>query len=219
MMDVLEKACDISFSEKIRIFSNDYLKCCSYISSFDDPKYVFTKKLYSRLIGTSQVLEDFLDFHGAKNNNEWYFYRELSAAVRHLSLGGYSQLHISNRLVYYGLPNTKDFASEGNATLYFITSCLRILAPVILHEAKNLNIPISEETYDMADFPGVATSEMLDYNIDDMDKDLQKINIAEVIFEGDVRALEDLEILAGVNYGEDTMGKGIPLPKELNYLK
>jgi phosphotransferase system HPr-like phosphotransfer protein len=48
---------------------------------------------------------------------------------------------------------------------------------------------------------------------------IQKENITEVVFEGDVRALKDIEILAGVNYGEDTMGKGIPLPKELSYLK
>jgi phosphotransferase system HPr-like phosphotransfer protein len=48
---------------------------------------------------------------------------------------------------------------------------------------------------------------------------IQKENITEVIFEGDVRALKDIEVLAGVNYGEDTMGKGVPLPKELSYLK
>jgi len=48
---------------------------------------------------------------------------------------------------------------------------------------------------------------------------IQKENITEVVFEGDTRALKDIEILAGVNYGEDTMGKGIPLPKELKYLK
>ena len=46
-----------------------------------------------------------------------------------------------------------------------------------------------------------------------------KENISEVVFQGDARALNDIEILAGVNYGEDTMGKGISLPKELNYLK
>jgi len=39
------------------------------------------------------------------------------------------------------------------------------------------------------------------------------------VFEGDIRALSDIQVLAGVNYGEDTMGKGIPLPKELGYLK
>ncbi|MBC2710848.1 MAG: HPr family phosphocarrier protein [Desulfosarcina sp.] len=83
--------CEISFSEKVRIFSSDYLKCCIYISNRQTPDHVFTKKLYSKLISTSQVLEDFLDFHGAKNSEDWYLYRELCATVRHLSLGAYCQ--------------------------------------------------------------------------------------------------------------------------------
>ncbi|MFW6335413.1 MAG: HPr family phosphocarrier protein, partial [Desulfosalsimonas sp.] len=48
---------------------------------------------------------------------------------------------------------------------------------------------------------------------------IQKEDIGEVVFEGDMRALRDLEVLAGVNYGEDRMGKGIPLPKDLQYLR
>lgn len=48
---------------------------------------------------------------------------------------------------------------------------------------------------------------------------IQKENISEVTFEGDVRALKDIEILSAVNYGEDSMGKGVPLPKELGYLR
>jgi hypothetical protein len=48
---------------------------------------------------------------------------------------------------------------------------------------------------------------------------IQKEKISQVVFEGDSRALHDIQVLAGVNYGEDTMGKGVPLPKELSYLK
>jgi hypothetical protein len=48
---------------------------------------------------------------------------------------------------------------------------------------------------------------------------IQKENIKEVVFEGDSRALNDIEILASVNYGEDSMGKDVPLPKELKYLR
>jgi phosphotransferase system HPr-like phosphotransfer protein len=48
---------------------------------------------------------------------------------------------------------------------------------------------------------------------------IQKEGVSEVIFEGDIRALKDIEILAGVNYGEDTMGKGVPLPQALKYLR
>jgi phosphotransferase system HPr-like phosphotransfer protein len=48
---------------------------------------------------------------------------------------------------------------------------------------------------------------------------INKEGITRVTFEGDVRALADIEILASVNYGEDSMGKGIPLPKALDYLR
>jgi len=184
MQNQMQKTeCDISFAEKVRIFSYDYLRCCNYISNVDEPRYVFTKKLYSLLISTSQVLEDFLDFHGAKNSKDWYFYRELAATVRHLSLGGYSQRHIANRLVFYELPDTKDFEKEGESTLYFITRSLVKLAPVILDEARGLNIPVPEESFSISDFPGDTTGEMLEYDIDDMDKDLQKKNIVKIASE------------------------------------
>ena len=134
MMKFQKTVCDISFSEKVRIFSHDYLKCCIYISNFS----------------SSQVLEDFLDFHGAKNNTNLYFYRELSAAVRHLSLGGYSQTHILNRLDFYGLPDSKTFEEQGTATLYFLRKSLTKLAPVIIKEAQRLNIPLPhKDRYDM----------------------------------------------------------------------
>jgi phosphotransferase system HPr-like phosphotransfer protein len=182
-MEFQKTVCDISFAEKVRIFSHDYLRCCTYLSNFTSPKYLFTKKLFSRLIGTSQVLEDFIDFHGAKNNKDWYFYRELTAAVRHLSLGGYSQTHILNRVGFYGLEDIKAFEKEGTATLYFLRKTLMKLAPVILDEARRLNIPIPDESYDMDDFPGIITSEILDYDIDDTDKDLQKKNIVKIASE------------------------------------
>jgi phosphotransferase system HPr-like phosphotransfer protein len=182
-MKFQKTVCDISFAEKVRIFSHDYLKTCIYISNFDSSRYLFTKKLFSELIATSQVLEDFLDFHGAKNNKEWFFYRELTAAVRHLSLGGYSQTHILNRLDFYGLPDAEAFEKEGTSTLYFIRKTIMKLAPVILNEARRLNIPIPDESYDMAEFPGIITGEVLDYDIDDTDKDQQKKHIVKIASE------------------------------------
>ncbi|MGD9209758.1 MAG: HPr family phosphocarrier protein [Desulfobacteraceae bacterium] len=172
--------CEISFAEKVRSFSNDYLKCCSYISNIQTPQNFFTKKLYSKLISTSQVLEDFLDFHGAKNNEAWFFYRELSAAVRHLSRGAYSQKHISNRLVFYDLDDTQKFRDEGEKTLAFLNQALIKLSPVILEEAQRLNIALPKETFGSEDFPGITTSEMLDYDIDDEAKDLQKQHIVKI---------------------------------------
>ncbi len=180
MQGVLKK---FSFDEKVKIFSYDYLRCCVYISNFEQDSIFFTKKLFSRLIESSQILEDFLDYHGAKNNKNWYYYRELSAAVRHLSIGSYSQKHILNRLVFYDLVNTEDFEREGRATFNFLIKSLMKLAPVILDEARRLNIPVPDDNFDTFEFPGVTTNDLLDYDIDDEDKDLQKKHIVKIASE------------------------------------
>jgi phosphotransferase system HPr-like phosphotransfer protein len=169
-----------SYAEKVRLFSNDYLKCCIYISGVDRLEVAFTQKLYSTLVSSSMLLEDFLDFHGAKNNQNWYLYRELSAAVRHLSLAANFQKHISNRLVFYDLADVSDFPKQGETTLDFLNSALMKMAPVILKEAQRLKIQMPQSQYTTADFPGVVTNQMLDYDIDDKDKDQQKKNIVKI---------------------------------------
>ena len=176
-------ACKISFAERVSGFSRDYLKCCSYLASEPLPVHAFTKKLYSKLASTSQVLEDFLDFHGAKNNADWYFYRELSAAIRHLSLSGYSQKHISNRLIFYDLPDTEEFRKAGNDAALFLNDALSKLAPVILEEASRLGIAIPGNTFGPEDFPGITTSEMLAYSIDDEATEVQKEHIVKIASE------------------------------------
>jgi hypothetical protein len=179
-MKKTDLAVDGLFAEKVRIFSNDYLKCCVYISAADPLEFSFSQKLYSTLVSTSMLLEDFLDFHGAKNNKNWYFYREQCAAVRHMSLAANFQKHITNRLVFYDLADVGDFPKQGGITLDFLNSALLKMAPVILKEAQRLKIPMPQSQYSAADFPGVVTNQMLAYDIDDKDKDQQKKNIVKI---------------------------------------
>ncbi|MCP4744952.1 MAG: HPr family phosphocarrier protein [Desulfobacteraceae bacterium] len=176
-------SCEISFSGKVRLLSQDYLKCCTYLSSQKLLPEVFTKKLYSKLISTSQVLEDFLDYHGAKNNKDWYLYRELASAVRHISLGAYSQKHIANRFIFYDLPEAEGFRAAGQTTADFFNQTLMLLAPVIVEEARRLKIQVPDATFETEDFPGITTSEMLPYDIDDEAKDLQKKHIVKIASE------------------------------------
>jgi phosphotransferase system HPr-like phosphotransfer protein len=84
-----------------------------------------------------------------------------------------------------------------------------MVAKIVQHYGGQVELCVGEDRYD--------ASSVLD--IQWAGGKIQKENIKEVRFEGDVRALKDIAVLAGVNYGEDSMGKGIPLPKELKYLK
>lgn len=171
---------DSCFADKVRIFSNDYLKCCNYLATMPAHAPRFTKKLLSTLVSTSQVLEDFLDFHGAKNNEDWFFYRELAATVRHLSLGGYSQKHIDNRMQFYNLPEHQDFQAAGKEAGAFLNNALLKLAPVIIAEAGRLDIPVPVDAFGADDFPRTTTGEMLPYTIDNTTMDVQKFHIVKI---------------------------------------
>lgn len=175
--------CDISFKEKANIFSFEYLKCLLFITTLNDDSYIFTKKLYSKLIINSRVLEDFLDFHGAKKNTEWVFYRELSATIRHLSLACYSQRHVLNRFKFYRLEYAEAdlFKREAVDTLRIIQDSLKLAAPVILEEARRLEITIPDKGYSLSYFPGISSSQQLDHNIDDFNaKDQQRENLTRI---------------------------------------
>jgi len=179
--------CDISFKEKANIFSFDYLKCILFVNELDMDDYIYTKKLYSMLINSSHILEDFLDFHGAKKNKEWVFYRELCATVRHLSLACYDQRHILNRFKFYQLEGGDHhdmFKRETLDTLKIIQDSIRLAAPVILDEAKRLGINIPNKGHKLSFFPGISSTQQLDHNIDDFNaKDQQKTNLTRIASE------------------------------------
>lgn len=168
--------CDISFKEKVNIFSFEYLKCVLFVVELNDDSYIFTKKLYSKLITTSHILEDFLDFHGAKKNKEWIFYRELSATIRHLALACYSQRHILNRFKFYFFENTRydTFKLEALDTLKILQEAIKLAAPVILEEARRLQIKLPDKGYDLSFFPGISSIQQLDHNIDDFNSKAQQ---------------------------------------------
>jgi len=178
--------CDISFKEKANIFSFEYLKCILFVVEVKDNDYIFTKKLYSKLITTSHILEDFLDFHGAKKNKEWVFYRELSATMRHLALACYSQRHILNRFKFYSFEENRyeTFKIEAFDTLKILQGSLKLAAPIILKEARRLNINVPGKGYDLGYFPGISAVQQLDHNIDDFNaKDQQRENLTRIASE------------------------------------
>ncbi|MBU4289112.1 MAG: HPr family phosphocarrier protein, partial [Proteobacteria bacterium] len=84
-----------------------------------------------------------------------------------------------------------------------------LVAKIVQHYGGQVELCVGEDRFDASSVLDIQWAGGM----------IQKENITEVRFEGDVRALRDIKILTSVNYGEDTMGKGVPLPKELSYLK
>jgi phosphotransferase system HPr-like phosphotransfer protein len=190
--------CDISFKEKANIFSFEYLKCILFVAELNDDSYIFTKKLYSKLITTSHILEDFLDFHGAKKNKEWILYRELSATIRHLALACYSQRHILNRFKYYFFEEMRyeTFKLEAFDTLKILQEAIKLAAPIVLKEAQRLQILLPTTGYDLSYFPGISSIQQLDHNIDDFNSKVQQRENLTRISSEFLEVVKDFEQLA-----------------------
>jgi phosphotransferase system HPr-like phosphotransfer protein len=84
-----------------------------------------------------------------------------------------------------------------------------LVAKIVQHYGGQVELVVGEDRFDAGSVLDIQWA----------GGKIQKENVKEVVFEGDSRTLMDIEILAAVNYGEDMMGKGIPLPKDLKYLK
>ncbi len=182
-----------SFKEKAELLSFEYLRCVKYVDDSDLTGEFLAKTLYAKLISASQLLEDFLDFHGAKNNRTWIFYRELTAAMRHLSLAGYSQKHILNRLKFYELGDIQAFIHESEDTLRMIQDSIKFSAPVILDEAERLSIKVPETGYNKAFFPHITTDEQLEHNIDDHENKSQQPQKITSIASAFLELVDDFE--------------------------
>lgn len=202
--------CRPSFDDLAGFYSHDYLRCFLYVLHCEPDRRVFTKTLYSKLITTSHLLEDFLDFHGAKNNSNWYFYRELAAAARHLSLGGYSQKHITNRLRFYDIDEKEDFTRNGRDAADFLNKALKKLAPIILEEARRLGIAIPSRGYRPGLFPGITTGDMLAHDFEDEQKNQYNKYVVRVANEfitlaGEFDALEFVDV-----YDQEALKELVP---------
>ena len=171
---------DAGFAAKANIFSEVFLKCIIYICETERDRETFTKRLYARMVSSSKLLEDFLDIHGAKNNSNWYFYRELVSTVRNLSEASYSQKHIYKRLPFYDLADIEGFEEGGYTTHKFLVNSLRKISLTALEEAKRLGIKPPETHYSWDDFPGIAGEVPLESDIDDEDLEQEKRNIVRI---------------------------------------
>ena len=184
----------VDFAEKVQIFSQEFLDCCIYVCETESTRETFTKRLYAKMVSSSKLLEDFLDFHGAKNNSNWYYYRELVSTVRNLSEASYSQKHISKRLPFYDLAKTEGFEEGGYTTHKFLVNSLRKISRNALEAARRLHINLPEDRLLWDDFPGITTQTPLEFDIHDQNLEEEKKNIVKITTEF-LRVAKEFETL------------------------
>jgi phosphotransferase system HPr-like phosphotransfer protein len=106
--------------------------------------------------------------------------------------------NMESETIEVGIPKDRGFHSRPSL----------LVAKIVQHYGGEVKLYVGKDEFD--------ASSVLD--IQWAGGKIKKEEIETVVFTGDSRALNDLKILSSVNYGEDHMGKGIPLPSELSYL-
>jgi len=106
--------------------------------------------------------------------------------------------NMETSIIEVGIPKDRGFHSRPSL----------LVAKIVQHYGGEVKMLVNSDIFDAASVLDIQWA----------GGKIKKEEIENVQFKGDLRALNDLKILANVNYGEDHMGKGIPLPKELSYL-
>ncbi len=106
--------------------------------------------------------------------------------------------NMETAVIDVGIPKDRGFHSRPSL----------LVAKIVQHYGGEVKMLVNNDIFDAASVLDIQWA----------GGKIKKEDVEIVQFKGDLRALKDLKILAAVNYGEDHMGKGIPLPKELSYL-
>lgn len=166
-----------AFAKKAQAFSNDYLRVCRYLVKVQEPDKFFPQKLLSGLASEALMLEEFLDWYGAKNNNQWYFFRELCAAMLHIGNGNKYLTYLVYRLDSYELPDIGNYKESLEKYIIIINKMMIVIAKAVIEECVHTGLKMPPGPFQKEDFPEVIGGTLLDFDIDDEDKDLQKKNI------------------------------------------
>ena len=116
---------------------SQFFETFNSFASLPDKRRDANRKCYSNLIQQAELLESFLDEHGARQNKTWAFFTEYVASIRNLVIAGFFIKHLVDRYPFYNLRDSDeqketfyenvqvmlDFLNESILNLY--QECLR----------------------------------------------------------------------------------------------
>jgi len=168
------------FLKLVNNFSDELLELGQFIvhDSLDQERD--TERLYARLMYASKLVEDLLDYHGAKNNLSWYKYRELVASVLNFSSASFTMKHIISRMEFYEIGQELAFLSASYKVHGFLFTSLARLCQELLAEARRLGLNIPPFALKRERFSNLSSDQLLESDIADQDLLEEKKNIVRI---------------------------------------
>ncbi|MBN2618607.1 MAG: hypothetical protein JXR64_09895 [Spirochaetales bacterium] len=133
-------------------------------------------------------------------------------------------INAQKRFMINKVVNNMDFIKKKNALPLDSLQLKTALRNVYMDLMENEDITLYNKSFSFEDLPPIHGEKISSYakraithHLATGTLDIKSDQM--VFFEGDVRVLEDIKILAENGYGEDKFGNNIVLPKELSYLR
>jgi uncharacterized protein Usg len=108
-----------------------------------------TRPLLAMVLSRSSQLEELLDAFGAKNNEQWFTFREIMSASKIFATLGYKLLHIRHsQKTYRLLEINDDFSGDTRDALNFVRDSLREVMLCLVNHANRLGLNHSNNVID-----------------------------------------------------------------------
>ncbi len=176
----LETISRAEFIELVDSFADELLDICQFFVSQHDEKLPDTERLFARLGYASKLVEDLLDYHGAKNNQLWYKYRELVASILNFSAAAFTMKHIVSRISFYEIGADSSFIFASQLVHRFLINTLTNLCQELIAETKKLGLKLSQPTLVREQFANLSSNRFLEFDILPQDLYDEKQHIVRV---------------------------------------
>jgi phosphotransferase system HPr-like phosphotransfer protein len=165
MGSMLETISHEEFLELVDSFADELLDICQFFVSQQEEKLPDTERLFARLSYASKLVEDLLDYHGAKNNQLWYKYRELVASILNLSAAAFTMKHIVSRISFYEIGADSSFIFTSKLVHRFLINTLTNLCQELIAETQKMGLKLSQSTLVPKQFANLSSNRFLEFDI------------------------------------------------------
>ncbi len=144
-----------------------------------------TRKCYSSLIQEAELLESFLDEHGARENKTWASFTEYVACIRNLVKAAFFCKHLVDRYPFYKLRDTEEvqnqFFKDSNVVLGFLNNSIQKLFLECIEEGKKNHLAVPEAAIDPDNFALLEANKRLPKNVEGEEVNEQEDRIIDML--------------------------------------
>jgi len=150
---------------------SQFFKTFNAFASLLDPKLDANRMCYSNLIQQAELLESFMDEHGARQNKTWSFFTEFVASIRNLVIATFYVRHLMDRYPFYNLRDSdeqkENFFKGIQEVSDFLNQSILNLYEECLSAGNKNNLNYSRESVDQSQFSEVEVNKQLPKNAED----------------------------------------------------